>query len=257
MKVVILAGGLGTRIMEETESRPKPMIEIGGKPIIWHIMKIYSFYGFNEFIICLGYKGHIIKNYFINYHSLNSDIEIDTSNNKITYLNRDLVNFKIKLIDTGELTNTAGRIKKIQKYVDNEFMLTYGDGLADIDINELLKFHRSSSSIATLSAVKNKSRFGELNINKNNIVESFKEKPKENNNWINAGFFVLNKEIFDYLEDDNIDEIQWEKGPLKKIAEDGKLASYKHDGFWKPMDAMRDKIELEKLWKSNPIWKKW
>lgn len=257
MKVVILAGGLGTRIMEKTDVIPKPMIEIGGMPIMWHIMKLYSHYGFNDFIICLGYKGDYIKRYFLNYYNLNSNIEIDLSNNKVSHLSSKKENFKIKLIDTGLQTNTAGRISRIREYVGDQFMLTYGDGVSNINLEKLIEFHSKNNSIATLTSVKNPSRFGDLQINEDNKVLKFIEKPEDHNNWINAGYFVLNREVFNYLNFENVDDVQWEKGPLKKIASDGMLSTYKHNGFWKPMDAMRDKIELEKIWKENPKWKVW
>ena len=257
MKVVILAGGLGSRIMEESGVKPKPMIEIGNRPILWHIMKIYSHYGFNDFVICLGYKGYVIKEYFMNYYALNSDMEVDISKNSVKYLNNNNEKFKVTLVDTGLHTNTAGRINRIKDYVGDEFMLTYGDGVGNIDLKSLIKFHRSTNKLVTLTSVLSKTRFGELKFNSNNEVTSFHEKTDINNNWINAGFFVIKKEIFKYLNDPEIDNIQWENDPLKKIAKDGELSAYKHEGFWKPMDAMRDKIELEKLWSSNPEWKIW
>jgi glucose-1-phosphate cytidylyltransferase len=259
MKVVILAGGLGTRLMEETGTRPKPMVEIGGKPILWHIMKIYSSYGFNEFIVCLGYKGHLIKEYFINYFTHNSDLTIELKNNRIKIHATTEENFVVTLIDTGLNTNTAGRIKRIQEFTNGEpFMLTYGDGVSDLNLEELVKFHKSNKSIVTLTSVQNPGRFGNLDINSDGVVNSFQEKPNGDNLWINGGFFILEQEIFKYLNSDNVDEIQWEKGPLIEIAKAGKLSAYKHFGFWKPMDALRDKIELENLWNSNTApWKIW
>ncbi len=259
MKVVILAGGLGTRLMEETGSRPKPMVEIGGKPILWHIMKMYSNYGYNEFIVCLGYKGNIIKEYFINYFTHNSDLTVELKNNKINIHASSNENFIVTLIDTGLNTNTAGRINRIKEYTNNEtFMLTYGDGVSDVNINELVKFHKSNKSIVTLTSVQNPGRFGNLDIGINGKVNSFQEKPDGDNMWINGGFFVMDPPVFDYLNIENIDNVQWEKGPLIQIANDGKLAAFKHNGFWKPMDALRDKIELEALWDSQRApWKTW
>jgi glucose-1-phosphate cytidylyltransferase len=258
MKVVILAGGLGTRLMEETESRPKPMVEIGGKPILWHIMKMYAKHGFTEFIICLGYKSMLIKEYFYNYYLHNSDVTIDLSNNKIDIHQSDSEPFKVTLIDTGLHTNTAGRIIRIQPYVKGEtFMLTYGDGVANINFNELLLFHKSHGRLATLTSVQIPGRFGNLEINEKGEVGSFIEKPSGDGMWINGGFFVLEPEIFNYLTED-AEDIQWEKGPLGAIASDNQLAAYKHHGFWKCMDALRDRVELEELWNSgNAKWKIW
>jgi len=258
MKVVIMAGGLGTRLMEETESRPKPMVEIGGKPILWHIMKMYARFGFTDFIICLGYKSILIKEYFYNYYLHNSDVTIDLSTNKIDIHQTDSEPFKVTLIDTGLHTNTAGRIKRIKPYLNNEtFMLTYGDGLSDIDLNELLHFHKTHGKLATLTSIQLPGRFGHLNISQNGLVRDFKEKLTDQDMWINGGFFVLEPGIFDYL-DEHADDTQWEKGPLVAIANNSQLAAYKHDGFWKCMDAMRDRIELESLWNSgNAPWKTW
>lgn len=258
MKVVLLAGGLGTRISEETTIKPKPMIEIGGKPIIWHIMKIYAKYGFNEFVVCLGYKGHLIKEYFINYFLYNSDITVELEKNVVDVHFTNSESFKVTLVDTGLDTNTAGRIKRIQKHVQGEtFMLTYGDGVADIDINELLKFHKASNKLATLTSIQLPGRFGNIETNDNGIVTKFQEKPEGDGVWINGGFFVLEPGIFKYL-DGNMDAIQWEKKPLIDIANDGQLSAYRHKGFWKCMDAMRDKIELEELWETQKApWKIW
>ena len=259
MKVVILAGGLGTRLMEETDTRPKPMVEIGGKPILWHIMKMYSKYGFNEFVVCLGYKGNVIKEYFINYFTHNSDLTVELKNNKINIHASSEENFIVTLIDTGLNTNTAGRISKIRNYTNNEtFMLTYGDGVSDININELLMFHKKNKSIVTLTSVQNPGRFGNLDIDLEGKVNSFQEKPEGDNMWINGGFFVMEQAVFDYLNINNVEEIQWEKGPLITIAKDGRLSAFRHYGFWKPMDALRDKIELENLWNSQKApWKTW
>lgn len=258
MKVVILAGGLGTRISEETTIKPKPMIEIGGKPIIWHIMKIYAQHGFNEFVVCLGYKGHLIKEYFINYFLYNSDITVELEKNVVDVHFTNAESFKVTLVDTGLDTNTAGRIKRIQKHVGNEpFMLTYGDGVADVDIKQLLEFHKKSGKLATLTSIQLPGRFGNIEMKTDGSVTRFQEKPEGDGVWINGGFFVLEPGIFKYLEG-NMDSIQWEKKPLIDIANDGQLAAYKHSGFWKCMDAMRDKIELEELWASpNPPWKIW
>lgn len=258
MKVVILAGGLGTRLMEETEARPKPMVEIGGKPILWHIMKIYEQYGFNDFIICLGYKASFIKEYFYNYYLHNSDITIELANNKIDVHYSNTESFKVTLIDTGLNTNTAGRIKRIKEHLKNEtFMLTYGDGVANININELLDFHKMHGKLATLTSIQVPGRFGNIQIAKNGQVEHFQEKPEGDGMWINGGFFVLEPQIFDYLEGD-MDNVQWEKLPLLEIANDSQLAAYKHNGFWKCMDALRDRIELEEMWSSGKAeWKIW
>jgi len=258
MKVVILAGGLGTRISEETTLRPKPMIEIGGKPILWHIMKIYSHYGFNEFVVCLGYKGHMIKEYFINYFLYNSDITVELEKNLIDVHFSNSESFKVTLVDTGVNTNTAGRIKKIKKHVQDEtFMLTYGDGLADINLNHLLEFHKSTGKLATITSVQLPGRFGNIETDDKGLVSKFQEKPEGDGVWINGGFFVLEPGIFKYLEGD-VELIQWEKAPLVNIANDNQLSAYRHAGFWKCMDAVRDKIELEELWESDKaIWKVW
>lgn len=258
MKVVIFAGGLGTRIAEETETRPKPMVEIGGKPILWHIMKIYSHYGFNEFVICLGYKGFQIKEYFMQYFLHNSDITIELGNNKLDvhYTNTDP--FKVTLIDTGLSTKTAGRLKRVQEYIGDEtFMLTYGDGVGDIDIKALLEFHSTHGKVATVTAIQPEARFGGMELFGNGQVKIFKEKPKGDGKWVNGGFFVLRPEVFSYLEGD-MDNIMWEDTPMEHLSSDGQLMAYKHEGFWKPMDAMRDKLELEALWQNNQAkWKTW
>ena len=257
MKVVILAGGMGTRLMEETSTIPKPMVEIGGKPILWHIMKYYGQYNINEFVICLGYKGYIIKEYIKNYYLHNSNVTVNVKNNELTVHNSDSENFIITLVETGLNTNTAGRIKKIRKYVENEtFMLTYGDGLSNIDINELLKFHKNHNKIATLTSVKSPMQFGILNINSKNEVYEFTEKPEDLGTRINGGFFVLEPNIFNYFEGE-VDDVQFEKGPLIQLSKDLQLMAFNHDGFWKSMDALRDKIEFEKLWDTNPEWKIW
>lgn len=258
MKVVIFAGGMGTRLAEETDVRPKPMVEIGGKPILWHIMKIYSHYGFNDFIICLGYKGFYIKQYFMDYFMHNSDMTIELNSNKLDIHFTQTESFRVTLIDTGLNTKTAGRLKRIQKYVGQEdFMLTYGDGVADVDIEQLVKFHRAHGKAATLTAVQPEARFGGLEIADTGMIHIFKEKPKGDGKWINGGFFVLSPEVFNYLGD-NADDIMWEEQPLNALSLDNQLMAYKHPGFWKCMDALRDKIELEDLWQTcRAKWKVW
>ncbi len=256
MKTVILAGGFGTRLSEETELKPKPMVEIGGLPIILHIMKYYTGFGFNEFIICVGYKGYLIKEYFTNYFLHLSDITIELSTGKIHVHNCKSEDMKVTLVDTGINTQTGGRIKRIQKYINNEtFMLTYGDGLSDININKLLDYHYKNKKFATVTAVQPPGRFGTLKIIGNGIVESFNEKPAGDGAWINGGFFVLEPEIFDYIKDDNT---YWEREPMENLAKDNQLAAYIHKGFWRPMDTLRDKLELEKIWQNgNAPWKNW
>jgi len=258
MKVVIFAGGLGTRISEETEAKPKPMVEIGGKPILWHIMKIYSHYGFNEFIICLGYKGYMIKEYFYNYFLHNSDVTIDLAENKMNIHNSKSESFKVTLVDTGADTKTAGRLKKIKNYIgDEDFMLTYGDGVSDVNINELINHHKAKNKIATVTAIQLDARFGGMDLSHDGNVTSFREKAKDEGKWINGGFFVLKSTVFDYLKGD-CENMMWEDYPLEKLASDDQLSAYRHTGFWKPMDALRDKLELENLWKTNQAkWKVW
>lgn len=255
MKVVLLAGGLGTRISEESHLRPKPMIEIGGKPILWHIMKTYSHYGLNDFIICCGYKGYVIKEYFANYFMHLSDVTFDLKNNKMKVHNSTSEPWTVTLVDTGESTMTGGRIKRIKAYIGDEpFCLTYGDGVADIDIGKLLEFHNSHGRLATLTATQPPGRFGALSIDGTQI-NSFKEKPVGDGNWINGGFFVLSPKVLDLIEND---ETIWEKEPLEKLAESGNLQSFFHDGFWQPMDTLRDKNHLEQLWSSGKApWKQW
>lgn len=257
IKVVILCGGKGTRISEETGTLPKPMVEIAGKPIVWHIMKIYSHYGFNDFIICLGYRGYIIKEYFSHYFLHMSDVTIDMINNKTHIHNTASEPWRITLVDTGFETMTGGRLKRIEKYIDNEtFMMTYGDGVGDINILELLGCHKRNKKYATLTAVQNTGRFGVLDINGKEQVKSFLEKPKGEGSWMNAGFFVLEPEVFRYIKGG--DAAIWERQPLEKLASDSQLTAYKHTGFWKCMDTLRDKIELENLWDSqNAPWKVW
>jgi glucose-1-phosphate cytidylyltransferase len=258
MKVVILAGGLGTRLTEETTIRPKPMVEIGGKPILWHIMKIYEHYGYEDFVICLGYKGHIIKEYFINYYLYNSDITVEVGSNKMDIHYSNTESFKVTLIDTGFETNTAGRIKRIQQYVGNEtFMLTYGDGVCNVNIPELVKFHKSHGKLVTLTSIQLPGRFGTFDITEDGLVNHFQEKANDDGIWINGGFFVMEPGIFNYLKGD-MDHVQWEKKPLVEIAKDNQLKAFPHYDFWKCMDALRDKIELEELWESGSApWKLW
>lgn len=258
MKVVIFAGGLGTRISEETDARPKPMVEIGGKPILWHIMKMYSHYGFNDFIICLGYKGYVIKEYFMHYFLHNSDITIDVASNKMEIHGSTSEAFKVTLVETGAETKTAGRLQRVKKYIGNEdFMLTYGDGVSDVKIDKLLDYHKAHGKIATVTAVQLDARFGGMDLATNGEVVSFREKVKDESKWINAGFFVLRPEVFNYLEKDMAD-MMWEDEPLERLTEDNQLVAYRHIGFWKCMDALRDKIELEALWQNNEAkWKLW
>jgi glucose-1-phosphate cytidylyltransferase len=258
MKVVIFAGGLGTRISEETDTRPKPMVEIGGKPILWHIMKMYSHYGFNDFIICLGYKGYVIKEYFMNYFLHNSDITVDLKTNETTIHGTHAEAFKVTLVETGLNTKTAGRLKQVQQYTGNEdFMLTYGDGVSDVNIPELLAFHKKQNKIATVTAVQLEARFGGMDLSDTGEVLSFREKTKDESKWINGGFFVLKPEVFGFLESD-MSDMMWEDEPLEKLTAAGQLAAYQHTGFWKCMDALRDKLELEALWKNNNAkWKQW
>lgn len=257
MKVVILAGGLGTRISEESHLKPKPMIEVGDAPILWHIMKYYSSYGFNEFIICCGYKGYVIKEYFADYYLHRSDVTFDFANNNEMIIHNNVAEpWKVTVVDTGLHTMTGGRLKRIQKYVgDQTFMMTYGDGVSDIDLDALLEFHRVHKKAATLTAIQPGGRFGVLDIDDNETVRQFSEKAKEDGGWINAGFMVLEPEVFDYIEGD---DIFFEKEPLENLALDGKLAAYRHEGFWKCMDTMRDKGMLDELWNSGQApWKRW
>lgn len=258
MKVVIFAGGLGTRISEETDVRPKPMVEIGGKPVLWHIMKIYSHYGYNDFIICLGYKGYVIKEYFMNYFLHNADITVDLSTNKMEVHGANSEAFKVTLVETGLNTKTAGRLQQVKKYVgDEDFMLTYGDGVGDVDIKALVDHHKKNNKIATVTAVQLDARFGGMDLAADGHVTSFREKAKDESKWINGGFFVLKPSVFKYLEKD-MSNMMWEDEPLEKLSADGELTAYRHRGFWKPMDALRDKIELEQLWQSDKAkWKTW
>ncbi|HUR65188.1 MAG TPA: glucose-1-phosphate cytidylyltransferase [Chitinophagaceae bacterium] len=258
MKVVIFAGGLGTRISEETDIRPKPMVEIGGKPILWHIMKIYSHYGFNEFIICLGYKGYVIKEYFMNYFIHNSDITVDLAGNKMEIHGSRAESFKVTLVETGTNTKTAGRLQQVKKYIGNEdFLLTYGDGVSDVDITELVAFHKKHNKIATVTAVQPDARFGGMDIAADGMVNEFREKSKEDAQWVNGGFFVLKPDVFKYLDKD-MTSVMWEDEPLEQLTADKQMLAYKHKGFWKCMDALRDKIELNELWDAGKApWKTW
>jgi len=257
MKVLILAGGFGSRLSEETGTRPKPMVEIGGMPILWHIMKIYSHYGYNEFIILLGYKGYFIKEYFANYFLHQSDVKIDLKTNKMEVLNNSSEPWKVTLLDTGFNTMTGGRIKRAHKYVgDQRFMLTYGDGVSDINIDDLVNFHKRHGKLLTMTSIQPEGRFGSLNISSDNRVNEFKEKPKGEGNWINGGFFVCEPKVFDYIT--NGDDTIFEQAPLQNLAKDGEIFAFKHKGFWRPMDSLKDKEELNKLWNNNQAkWKKW
>ena len=257
MKVVILAGGLGTRLSEETRLVPKPMVEIGGKPVLWHIMKIYSYYGFNDFIILSGYKSHVIKDYFVNYYQQYSDITVDMLNNTVEIHRCQTEPWKVTILYTGQDTMTGGRIKKAQKYIGNEpFLLTYGDGVADVNINEVIKEHKASKKYATLTAVQPTGRFGALIIKENNIITSFMEKPKGEASWINGGFFVCEPQVFDYIDDG--DQVIFERAPLENLAKDNQLNAYKHRGFWRPMDTLKDKNDLTQMWQNNNApWAVW
>lgn len=256
MKVVILAGGFGTRITEESHLKPKPMIGIGDRPILWHIMKEYSKYGFNEFIICLGYKSYVIKEYFSDYFLHTSDVTFDLAKNEMSVHDNFSEPWKVTLVDTGLNTMTGGRIKRIQKYVGNEtFMLTYGDGVSDVNINELLEFHKSHRRLATLTAINAGQRFGVLEISDDNKIESFREKNTTDGSLINGGYMVLEPEVFNYIEGDST---VFEKEPLEKLARENQLVAFKHKGFWQCMDTIRDKNKLEELWNTgNAPWKVW
>ncbi|MDP3399233.1 MAG: glucose-1-phosphate cytidylyltransferase [Bacteroidales bacterium] len=257
MKVLLLAGGLGSRLSEETVLKPKPMVEIGGKPILWHIMKIYSSYGFNEFIILCGYKGYLIKEYFSHYFLHTSDITVDMTTNSVTHLSNHSEPWKVTLIDTGLDTMTGARIKKVKEYIGGEpFLLTYGDGVSDVNVNDLILYHKSHGKVITMTSVQPEGRYGSLEVSNKNKVLSFQEKPKGDGAWINAGFFVCQPELFDYIPDG--EQIIFEREPLERLAKEGQLYTYKHEGFWKPMDTQRDKNQLEELIETKRApWIKW
>lgn len=257
MKVVILAGGFGTRISEESHLRPKPMIEIGEKPILWHIMKIYSHFGFNDFVICLGYKGFSIKEYFAHYFLHESDVTFDFRNlNKQVIHHHSAEPWSVTLVNTGIETLTGGRVKRIKKYVENDtFLLTYGDGVANVDVSSLVTYHKAHGKLATVTSVQPSGRFGSINLDATNRVQGFQEKPRGDGAWINGGFFVMEPAVFDYIDGDST---MLEREPLERLSHDGQLVAYKHDGFWQPMDTLRDKMHLEELWKENSApWKMW
>lgn len=255
MKAVILAGGLGTRLSEETDVRPKPMAEIGGKPILWHIMKIYSFYGINDFIVCLGYKGYFIKEYFANYFLHMSNVTFDMTSNKMEVHENSAEPWRVTLVDTGDSTMTGGRVKRVQQYVGEEtFCMTYGDGVGDVKIDEVIKLHQTENRLATVTAVRPPARFGSIEYDGHRVV-AFKEKPLGESGWINGGFFVLSPKVFDYIEGDNT---IWEAEPMQNLALNGKMSVYFHEKFWKPMDTLREKNQLEELWRARKApWQVW
>lgn len=255
MRTVILAGGWGTRLSEETGTKPKPMVAIGSKPILWHIMKIYTTYGLNDFVICLGYQGYVIKEYFANYRLHMSDIVVDMRNKNTDVVDKGLEPWRISLVDTGEETLTGGRLKRVRDYLgDEDFCLTYGDGVADVDIAETIRFHRSHGGLATVTAVRPPARFGALKIESQKVV-AFQEKPIDQGSWINGGFFVLNPKAIDYIDGD---DTSWEREPMERLANDGELYAYYHRGYWQPMDTLRDKHGLERLWEAGSApWKVW
>ncbi len=258
MKAVILAGGFGTRISEETSIKPKPMVEIGGRPILWHIMKIYSSHGINEFIVCLGYKGYVIKDYFSNYLLRMSDVTFDFRNGNTQIHQNGTEPWQVTLVNTGEKTMTGGRLKRVREYLGNEtFCCTYGDGVADVNIGKLIDFHSKTQALATLTAVQPPGRFGAFKLDSSqNKISTFKEKPQGDGAWVNGGFFVVEPEALDYVDDDST---VWERDPLERLAQEGRLGAYRHCGFWQPMDSLRDKMVLEELWRNNqsPPWKIW
>lgn len=256
MKTVILAGGFGTRLAEYTNIIPKPMVEVGGQPIIWHIMNLYAYYGYNEFIVALGYKGEVIKEYFLNYYSLKSDFTVDLATGNVEYIHKEPVDWKVTLVDTGPDTMTGGRLKRLKRYLENDtFMLTYGDGVSNVNISELVNFHRSHGKIATVTAVHPSARFGELVVSDNHSVSSFKEKPQITQGWINGGFFVLEPEFLDLISSDST---VLEEEPLEEAASSENLKCYQHKDFWQCMDTVRDRNVLEELWKNgNAPWKVW
>lgn len=256
MKVVILAGGYGTRLSEETSLKPKPMVEIGEEPILWHIMKIYSHYGYNDFIICLGYKGDVIKNYFINYHKMHSNLSVDVSKGSVIATESKSENWKVQLIDTGIDVMTGGRLKRIEKYLDDDtFLMTYGDGVSDVNINDLVAFHKKHGKLVTMTAVKPEGRFGLIRIDKSGTVTDMVEKMPGDGEWVNGGFFVIDRKALKFIESD---ATIWEQGPLQELARKRELEAFQHNGFWKPMDTLNDKRILEKLWNSGMApWKVW
>ena len=256
MKAIILAGGLGTRLSEETVLRPKPMVEIGGKPILWHIMNIHAAHGITEFIVALGYKGEVIKEYFLNFYAINSDISVSLSNGKTTIHDGNQLEWTVHLVDTGQSTQTGGRVKRLQKWLkdDDTFMLTYGDGVADLDIKALLEFHRSHGKLATMTSVRSPARFGRISFEGDRVTEFF-EKPQAGEGWINGGFFLLNTKSLDYIDGD---ETIWERDPVERLAHDGHMMGFRHDGFWSCMDTLKEKNYLEELWQSGKApWKMW
>lgn len=253
MKAIILAGGLGTRISEESISKPKPLIEIGDMPIIWHIMKLYAFHGITDFVICCGYKGYLIKEYFSNFYLHNCDVTINLKDNSINLLNKNSEPWTITLVNTGDDSQTGGRLLRIKDHIDDTFCMTYGDGVSDVNIKDLVKFHRKQHKLATITAVQPPGRFGALDI-QNDLVTGFIEKPQGDGGWINGGFFVLEPSVLNLIDND---KTIWEQKPLKSLAKDKQLTPYFHKGFWRPMDTMRDKIELEELWNEAPPWKVW
>ena len=257
MKAVILAGGLGSRLSEETAIKPKPMVEIGGKPILWHIMNIFSAHGVDEFIIALGYRGDVIKQYFLNFYALNNNLTIDLGSGETTIQNRDLPRWKVHLVDTGESTQTGGRVKRIEQWLcrDQSFMLTYGDGVANVDLSNVIRFHESHGRLATVTTVRPPARFGNIQCDDTNRVERFVEKPQAAEGWINGGFFVLNRGVLELIDGD---DTLWEREPMERLAASGELMAYHHDGFWQPMDTLRDRKALEELWATGAApWKVW
>jgi glucose-1-phosphate cytidylyltransferase len=248
VKAVILAGGLGTRLMEETTLKPKPMVEIGGKPMLWHIMKIYAAHGINDFIVCVGYKGYLIKEYFANYMLHNADITFDIARGKMEVHQNTAEPWRVTVVDTGEKTMTGGRLKRVRRYLgDDDFCMTYGDGVGDIDISALIRYHHTHGRYATVTAAQPPGRFGALNVDGDKVI-SFKEKPQGDGSWVNAGFFVLNPRVLDYIDGD---ETLWEQEPIERIASEGQLRAHYHNGFWQPMDTLRDKTMLDGLWNSG------
>ncbi|MCF7965058.1 glucose-1-phosphate cytidylyltransferase [Methylobacter sp. Wu8] len=255
MKAIILAGGLGTRISEETSIRPKPMVDVGGKPVLWHIMKTYSAHGIHDFVICCGYKGYVIKEYFANYFLHMSDVTFDMRSNQMEVHQRNAEPWRVTLVDTGEETMTGGRIKRVADYIGNEdFCCTYGDGIGDVNITALIEFHKQHGKLATLTAMQPPGRFGALNLNGSSVI-GFQEKPQGDGNWVNGGFFVLSPEVLGYIKDDHT---VWENEPMEQLARDGQMAAHFHSGFWQPMDTLRDKNYLEALWAGGKApWKIW